>query len=51
MKTGEDKIMVTLKTALFGHIHKKNKLIHFLVHGHCSWSIFGLHLVRGPKDL
>ena len=27
------------------------KNIHFLVHGHSFWSMFGLHLVRGPKPL
>ena len=29
----------------------KNQHIHILVHGHSSWSTFGLHLVRGPKAL
>ena len=28
---------------------KKNKHIHFWVHGHFSLSMFSLHLVRGPK--
>ena len=36
---------------LFGHIFKKNQHIHFSVHGHFSWSTFGLHLVKGPKAL
>ena len=27
---------------------KKNQHLHFLVHGHSSWSTFGLHLVKGP---
>jgi hypothetical protein len=36
------------KTALFGHTLKKQH-IHFLMHGHFSWSVFGLHLVKGPK--
>ena len=39
------------KTAFFGHILKKKQHIHFWVHGHCSWSTFGLHLVKGPKAL
>ena len=30
-------------------IYKKNQHLHFLVHGHSSWSTFGLHLVRGPR--
>ena len=30
---------------------KKNQHNHFWVHGHSSWSIFYLHLVRGPKAL
>ena len=55
METREDKRMVKLefffKTTLFGHILQKNQHIHFLVHGHSSWSTFGLHLVRGPKAL
>ena len=36
------------------HHHQLNKYqhIHFLVHGHSSWSsTCGLHLVRGPKAL
>ena len=59
MKTREDKRMVKLgiffnifKISLFGHIFFiKNQHIHFLVHGHSSWSSFGLHLMRGPKAL
>ena len=39
-----------LKIDHFGHT-LKNKLIHFLVRGHFSWSTFGLHLVKGPKPL
>ena len=31
--------------------HEGNSQIHFLVHGHFSWSTSGLHLVRGPKAL
>jgi hypothetical protein len=39
-----------LKIALFGHILKK--IAHsLLVHGHSSWSTFGLHLVIDPKAL
>ena len=30
---------------------KKNSAHSLLVHGHSSWSISGLHLVRGPKIL
>ena len=36
---------------LFWAYLKKNQHFHFLVHGHSSWSTFGLHLVRGPKAL
>ena len=55
MKTREDKRMVKLeffsfKTTLLGHV-SKSKHIHFLVHGHSSWSTFDLHLVRGSKAL
>ena len=32
-------------------IYYKIQHIHFLVHGHTSWSTFDLHLVRGPKAL
>ena len=28
---------------------QKYQHIHFWVHGHSSWSTFGLHLVRGPR--
>ena len=38
------------KTALFGQILNKNQHMYFLVHSHSSWSTFGLHLVRGPKN-
>jgi hypothetical protein len=52
MKIREDRRLARLilffKTALFGHI-SKTRHIHFLVHGHFSWSTFNLHLVRGPK--
>ena len=44
-------IIFTLKTTLLGHIFKINQHIHFLVHGHSSWSTFGLHLVRNPNTL
>ena len=32
-------------------IFLKNQHIHVLVYGHSSWSVFVLHLVRGPKAL
>ena len=32
-------------------IFKKINTFIVLVHGHSSWSTFGLHLVRGPKAL
>ena len=35
------------KTALCGHLSKKNHHICFLVHGHSSWSTFTVHLVSG----
>ena len=40
---------IFFKTTFFGHVLKKNHHIHFLVHGHSSWSTFGLQLVRGPR--
>jgi hypothetical protein len=56
IKTREDKRMVKLYIFLsfiptfFGHILKKTQHIHFLMHGHSSWSTFGLHLVRTLKN-
>ena len=41
----------TPETALCGHILKKIQHIHFLLHGHFSWFMFVLGLVRGPKTL
>ena len=38
------------KMPFLGHILlNKNRHIHFLVHGHSSWSTYGVHLVRGPR--
>ena len=57
MKIGEDTRMVKknlffLNSKLsFLDIYLNNQHIHFLVHGHSSWSMVGLHLVRGPKAL
>ena len=59
MKTREDKRMVKLdfsflfsQNCLFwAYIKNNNQHIHFLVHGHPSWSTVGVHLVRGPKTL
>ena len=57
MKTSEEKareysnLIFFFKTTIFGHILKKISTFIFLVHGHSSWSTFGLHLVRGPKAL
>ena len=39
------------QNCLFWTYNKKNQHIHFLMHGHSSWSTFGIHLVRGPKAL
>ena len=55
MKTREDKRMVKLdffsfKISFIGHIIIK-LVYSLLMHGHSSWSTFGLHLVRGPKAL
>jgi len=36
------------KTAIFRYI-LKNQHIHFWVRAYFSWSMFGLHLVKGPK--
>ena len=41
--------LMFFKTALFGYIYKENQHIHFVVHGHSSWSTFNLHLVRAQK--
>ena len=54
MKTREDKRMVKLEffsKQLFWGIYKKKSTHSLLVHGHTSWSTFGLHLVRDPKAL
>jgi hypothetical protein len=34
------------KTTFLRYIFYKNQHIHLLVHGHSSWSTFGLHLAR-----
>ena len=39
------------QTTPFWNCILKYKHVHFLVHGHSSWSTFNLHLVRGPKAL
>ena len=41
------------KTTCFGFFLNKNKNQHnyFLVHGHSSWSMLGLRLVKDPKTL
>jgi hypothetical protein len=36
---------------IFLDIYSNNQQVNFLVHGHFSWSMFILHLVRGPKAL
>ena len=57
MKIREDKKMVNLvfsflfKNTFFENKLEKNQHIHFLVHGHSSWSTFDLYLVRAPKAL
>ena len=38
-------------TAFLDTFLKKKSAHSLLVHGHSSWSIFGLHLLRGPKAL
>ena len=55
-KTREDKRMVELdlKTKIPPKMpslgkYQKNQHIHVLVHGHFSWSTFGLHLVGGTN--
>jgi hypothetical protein len=55
MKTRKDKRMVKVdfsfsKLILLG-ICSKNDYIHFLAHGHSSWSTFSLHLMKDPKTL
>ena len=58
MNTIEDKQMIKhsppfFKTTCFGFFLNKNKNQHnyFLVHGHSSWSMLGLRLVKDPKTL
>ena len=52
VKPKKDNIMVKLDLffwiVFLGHVSKKNQHIHFMVHGHSSWSTFGLHPVKGP---
>ena len=51
MKTREDIRIVQLeffKTVFFGHI-LKNEHIHFLVHGHSSWSHIRFTISEGSK--
>ena len=55
-KTRQDKRIVKLEQkieiALFEHkVFSGYQHIHFLVHGHSSWSTFGLHLVRRAQKL
>jgi hypothetical protein len=48
--TREDKRMIKLEyfsKLPFWGTYKKNQRIYFLVHGHSSWSTFGLHRVGG----
>ena len=44
-----DKLDIFFKHYPFWRYIKKNQHVHFLVHGHSSWSTFDFHLVRGPK--
>jgi hypothetical protein len=30
-------------------MYKKNQHVYIVVHGHSSWSTFGLHIVKGPR--
>ena len=56
MKTSENKkwsqengqVWFFFSNLPFFSIYHENKLIHFLVHGHSSWSTFGLHFNEGP---
>ena len=48
MKTRQWSNLVIISKLHFLGIYKKTQHIHFLVHGHISWSKFGLHL-EGPK--
>ena len=40
-----------LSKLMFCGIYLENQHIRFWVHGHSSWSTFGLHPMRGPKAL
>ena len=45
-------VLIFFQNCIFwAYFKKKNQHIHLLVHGHSSWSTFGLHLVRDPKAL
>ena len=48
---GENKTCKKNLNFPFLGIFKKNQHIHFLVHGHSSWSTFNLLLMKGPKSL
>jgi len=50
-KKGRWSNMKKSQNFLFWTYIKKNQHIHFLVHGHFSWSMLGLHIVRGPNVL
>ena len=50
-KRKKDKIEENFQNWPFWTYIKKNQHIHFLVHGHFSWSTFGLHLIKGPETL
>jgi hypothetical protein len=61
MKTREKKkekekvklfFLFLFKIHFFMDIYYKHQQIHFLVHGHSSWSTFGVHLVwaKGTDD-
>ena len=50
-KRGEGQTQRILPKLPFWDIYIKDQHIHFLVHGHFSWSTFSLHLVKGPKAL
>ena len=48
---GECQTWRKFQPSLCGTNIQKNKPIHIMVYGHFSWSMFGLHRVKGPKAL
>ena len=44
-----EKVKHEFPKLLIGTYMKESQHIHFLVHGHFSWPMFGLHVSQGSK--